>query len=354
MATDQTAAPTFGLVLPIQAQGTDLHTLMEQLREEVVAAERAGFRAVLLTEFHQARGGALVSPLLVAASLAPGTRSIAFGTAVLATPLHHPVRLAEDAIMLDHLTGGRVVLGLGIGHQPPDFALYGIDRGERVARTEEAVSVLRKAFSGEPFEHHGAHLDLHGHVTPAPVQPGGPPIWMGSHSPRGLARAGQLADRWLCDPQRDIDTVAQLALRYRAAADAAGRRARVGLFREAWIGDSAAECEQVWGPHAMAVHRLYYNVGVYLREFEPWVDDVADRDAFTFDRLAPGRFLYGDGDTVRDTVRAWCDATGADHLALRLRHPGGPGHAATLEAIARFGTEVIAPLEAEAGQVAAW
>ena len=58
---------------------------------------------------------------------------------------------------------------------------------------------------------------------------------------------------------------------YIVSAEQAGRTPRVGMFREAWIGDSAAECERVWAPHALAVHRLYYNVGVYRRRFEPWV-----------------------------------------------------------------------------------
>lgn len=343
-----TGAPSFGMILPIQAQGTSLQELIQELRAEVRAAEDAGFDAVFLTEFHQAHGGALVSPLLVLAALAVGTERIRFGTAVLATPLHHPIRLAEDVIMLDHLTGGRTILGLGIGHQPPDFAAYGVDRDRRVELTEEAVAILEQAFTGEAFEHHGTHHRLAAHLTPRPVQQPRPPIWMGSHSDAGLERAARLADRWLCDPQRDVDVVARLAERYREAAAAHGRPARVGLFREAWIGDSRADCERVWAPHALAVHRLYYNVGVYLPRFEPWVDEVRDRASFTLDRLAPGRFLYGDGAEIRATVRDWCDRTGADHLALRLRHPGGPGHAATLEAIARFGAEVITPLRATA------
>ncbi len=113
-----------GLVLPIQAKDTPLDRLWEELRAEVLAAEEAGFDAVFLTEFHQARGGALVSPMLLGAGLLQGTERIRFGAAVLATPLHHPIRLAEDTIMLDWITGGRVILGLGIGHQPPDFAAY--------------------------------------------------------------------------------------------------------------------------------------------------------------------------------------------------------------------------------------
>lgn len=348
------APPTLrvGLVLPIQSRDDDLGTLLDQLRAEVRAAEDAGFDAVFLTEFHQAHGGALVSPLVVGAWLLSGTTRIRFGTAVLPTPLHHPVRLAEDVVMLDHATRGRVVLGLGIGHQHPDFGLFGVDRAHRVDDTEEAVAVLERCFAAEPFSHQGRRWQLAGQVTPAPFTRPRPPIWMGAHAPAGLERAGRLADRWICDPERDVDTAVGLAEAYRAAARAAGRTPRVGLFREAWVGDSREECERVWAPHALQVHRLYYNVGVYLREFEPWVDEVADRADFTLERLAPGRFLYGAPDEVRDTVVDWCGRTGADYLALRMRHPGGPGHADTLEAIARFGDEVLGPLGARADAVA--
>ncbi len=331
----------FGLILPIQAKGVGLDRLWEQLRAEVMAAEAAGFDAVFLTEFHQARGGALVSPMLLGAGLLQGTTSIRFGTAVLATPLHHPVRLAEDVLMLDWISRGRVILGLGIGHQPPDFAAYGVDRDARPTIFEEQLEIIDRCFSGEPFEFHGTHYDVAGAITPSPYTTPRPPIWIGSHAGAGLERAGRLGDVWVSDPQRDVATVARLADRYRATAEALGRPHRVALFREAWIGDSREECERVWAPHALEIHRLYYNVGVYRRVFEPWVDEVADRADFTLDRIAPGRFLYGSPEDVRTTVAEWSEITGADYFALRLRHPGGPSHERTLEAIARFGSDVI-------------
>ncbi len=340
----------FGIVLPIQSKDEPLDELWQQLVETAVAAEAAGFDAVFLPEFHQARGGALVSPLLLGAALLQATERLRFAPAVLATPLHHPTRLAEDALMLDWISRGRFILGLGIGHQPPDFAAYGVDRSRRVGIFEEQLAILERAFSGERFEFEGDHFDLTAQITPEPFTAGGPQIWMGSHSEAGLTRAGRYADRWICDPQRDIDTVATLARTYRRAAEAAGRSPRVALFREAWIGDSREDCERSWARYPMEVHRLYYNVGVYLREFEPWVDEVADRSDFTLDRLAPGRFLYGDGADIRTTVDDWANRTGADYLALRLRHPGGPGHEATLEAIARFGDEVVRPMTDEPGR----
>lgn len=331
----------FGLVLPISASDTPLDQLWEQLTAEVVAAEAAGFDAVFVTEFHQARGGALVSPMLLGAALLQGTERIRFGPAVLPTPLHHPVRLAEDTLMLDWMTRGRVILGLGIGHQAPDFAAYGVDRDARSEIFEEQLEILELCFAGEAFEFHGAHFDVAAAITPAPYTRPRPPVWIGAHARAGLERAARWADVWISDPQRDVATIQRLASHYRRAAEGIGRPHRVALFREAWIGDDKQECERIWAPHALAVHRLYYNVGVYRKVFEPWIDEVAARADFTLDRLAPGRFLYGSARDILATVEEWSDVTSADYFALRLRQPGGPSHQQTLEAIARFGSEVI-------------
>jgi alkanesulfonate monooxygenase SsuD/methylene tetrahydromethanopterin reductase-like flavin-dependent oxidoreductase (luciferase family) len=337
----------FGLVLPIQAADTPLDVLLEELRHEVRAAEKAGFDAFFLPEFHQTRAGGLLSPALVGAALAEGTDRIRVGQAVLAGPLHHPVRLAEDMLMLSWLTRGRALLGLGAAHQVPDFALYGVDRARRFARLREALTVIRACFSGEPFDIHGERNRWAGQVTPRPYGDVPPEIWMGAHGRRSLALAGATADLWLAEPQRDVDTVARLAETYRSAAAEAGRTPRVGLFRDGWIGDSRAQCEAEWVPHALAVHRLYFNVGVYLPEFEPWTQEVADRSEFTVDRVGPGRFLYGSGSDIRGELTEWQNRTGCEYIALRMRQPGGPSHAATLEAIERFGAEVIEPLQPE-------
>lgn len=337
----------FGLVLPIQKQGAPLEELLDELREEVRAADRAGFDAFFFPEFHQAHGGALVSPQLAGAALAEGTRRIRVGQAVTATPLHHPVRLAEDLLMLQYLTRGRALLGVGVAHQVPDFELFGVDRDHRAAILEEQLEVIRACWSGEPFDFRGRHFRLRGHVTPGPYAGTPPEVWMGAHGEAGLRRAGRHADVWISDPQRDVDAIARLAAVYSESAREHGRRPRVALFREGWIGDSRAACERDWAGHALAVHRLYYNVGTYLPEFEPWVDEVRDRARFTLQRLAPGRFLYGSAEEIRSELAGWRERTGCEYVALRMRHPGGPSHEATLEAIARFGAEVIAPLAVE-------
>jgi alkanesulfonate monooxygenase SsuD/methylene tetrahydromethanopterin reductase-like flavin-dependent oxidoreductase (luciferase family) len=334
----------FGLVCPIQARDVPLDRLLGELAAEVQAAERAGFDAFFFPEFHQSRDPSIVSPMSVGAWLLARTERIRMGGLVLAAPLHDPVRLAEEILMLDWASAGRVIIGLGSAHVPQDFALYGRPRKDRQTITDELLDVLERCFAGEPFDYRGAFFERSGQITTPPLTRPRPPLWIGAHGPRGLRRAAERADAWVCDPQRDIDHVQVLADRYRAAAADAGRPAEVVLFREAWIGDSAAQCESVWTPHVMRVHRLYYNVGVFLPEFERWVDEVADRADFTLERLAPGRFLYGAPDEVRDTARDWLTRTGAGYMAVRMRHPTGPSHEETLAAIARFGEHVIEPL----------
>jgi alkanesulfonate monooxygenase SsuD/methylene tetrahydromethanopterin reductase-like flavin-dependent oxidoreductase (luciferase family) len=334
----------FGLILPIQVKGMSLDQLWDELREETAAAEAAGFDAVFLPEFHQARGGALVSPLLLGAGLLQGTQRIRFGTAVLAAPLHHPVRLAEDAVMLDWLTGGRFILGMGIGHLRSDFDAFGVDHPERAAVFDEILDVLEACFASQSFEHDGHYFKINATITPPPYTSPRPPIWIGAHGAKGIERAARRADRWLSDPQRDIPTLGRLAEHYRKICAAAGTTPRVALFREAWIGDSRAECERIWGAHALSVHRLYYNVGTYHRRYEPWVDQVKDRDRFSFDLIARNRFLFGSGDDIVADIKQWSARTGADYLALRMRHPGGPPHDAVMEAITRFGNEVVRSL----------
>ena len=337
----------FGLILPIQDVEQPLDVLLDQLRAEVRAADEAGFDAFFLPEFHQTRAGGVVSPLLTGAALAEGTRRIRVGQAVVPGPLHHPVRLAEDAVMLSWLTRGRAMLGVGVGHLPPDFELYDVDRASRFDRLRDLLDVVDAAWAGEPFDVAGRHGRWRGHVTPPPYGGVRPELVMGAHGPRGLRLAGERADLWLSDPQRHVEVVARMAGRVREHAAGAGRSVRVGMFRDGWIGESRAECEEHWLPHAMAVHRLYFNVGVYLPEYEPWVHTIRTRADFSPDVVAPGRLLYGNGADLRAEISDWHGRTGADYLAMRMRQPGGPGHDATLAAIARFGEEVIGPMQTD-------
>lgn len=151
------------------------------------------------------RGGPSFEALTTLAALAHHVPRKTVGHTVLAATFRHPALLARAALTLDHLTGGRFVLGLGAGWHAWEHDAFGIELpplGERFDRLESQVRVLRTLFSDAARVQPGVSLDappyrLNGATTePPPVRPGGPPIWLGGQGPRGLRMAARLADGW--------------------------------------------------------------------------------------------------------------------------------------------------------------
>ena len=127
------------------------------------------------------------------------TERIALGAGVVLLPLRHPSLVAREMASLDYLSGGRVVLGVGVGGEGgKDFEAVGVDPRERGARTDEAMRALRELFSGPEASFHGRFFSFEGiTIEPSPVQPGGPPLWVGGRSPAAQRRAGRLGDGWM-------------------------------------------------------------------------------------------------------------------------------------------------------------
>src|SRR6266508_5922637 len=111
--------------------------------EEVVRAEELGFDSVWMEEHHGVKDHYWPSPLPVLAGFATRTSRMLLGTDILVAPFYHPVRLAEDAALLDVMSGGRFVLGVAIGYKPDEFALYGAELDKRGARFEEQLAIIR-------------------------------------------------------------------------------------------------------------------------------------------------------------------------------------------------------------------
>ncbi len=123
--------------------------------ELVRLAEALGFDSAWVSEHHGASDGYLPSLLPMLAALASATERIRLGTGVVLTPLHDPLRLAEDAAVVDQISEGRLILGLGIAWRPEEFRMFGVPFAERLARTVETVEILRRAWTGERFSFAG-------------------------------------------------------------------------------------------------------------------------------------------------------------------------------------------------------
>ena len=151
------------------------------------------------------RGGSSFEPLIALAALAHLVPGKTIGQTVLSATFRHPAILARQALTLDHLTGGRYVLALGAGWHVWEHEAFGIELPpirERLDRLEAQVRIIRALFGTAAQAEPGVTLDappyrLRGATQePAPIHPGGPPIWLGGQGPRGLRIAARLADGW--------------------------------------------------------------------------------------------------------------------------------------------------------------
>ena len=120
------------------------------------------------------------------------TTTMRFSTDICLMPFREPVRLAEDLAVLDNISGGRMELGTGMGYAAHEVAGFDLPLSRRVSLAEEAIEILRLAWSGEPFSYEGkryTYRDLR--VAPDPVQPGGPPVWVAATSEADALRAAR-------------------------------------------------------------------------------------------------------------------------------------------------------------------
>ena len=170
------------------AAGTSMAERYQAALDMAEWADSLGFAAIILSEHHGSDDGYLPSPLMMAAAMAGRTRRIRITVSALVAPFYDPLRLAEDAAVLDNLSGGRLDLVIGAGYVPAEFAMFGVERGERVRRVADAITTLRQAWTGQPFEYRGRTVQ----VTPAPCRPGGPGLMMGGSSAGAARRAARL------------------------------------------------------------------------------------------------------------------------------------------------------------------
>jgi probable F420-dependent oxidoreductase len=219
------------VVLPDESPDMAPETLVE-LAE---AAERLGYRTLYLPDhllppapYGDTYGG-VYEPLVTLAHLAAHTSTIRLGTSVLVLPMRSPFVVAKQVATLDRLSGGRAVLGVGVGWDRTEFAAVGADFATRGARTDEDIALLRHLFrNGGPFHGRFHHVEQ-GVFAPVPARP--VPIMVGGTSAAALRRAAALADEWQ-GVGVDATTFARCAARLRELSD---RTIRLGT-RLSWRG----------------------------------------------------------------------------------------------------------------------
>lgn len=178
---------------------------VESIGTIAAAAEEAGFAGIAFSE-HPATpqswrsdgsGHDQLDPFLALTAAAAGTAGLRLLTFLTVLPYRNPFLLAKTTATLDRLSGGRLTLGVGTGYLEGEFAALGVDYAERNELFDEALEVLRLAWSGRPVDHQGRHFTAVGAVSrPTPVAAPQPPVWIGGNSALTRRRVAQLAQGW--------------------------------------------------------------------------------------------------------------------------------------------------------------
>jgi len=199
---------------PAEVSPMSLDEVYETTLEQIAWIDAQGFPVTVnFSEHHGAEDGYLPSPITLAAAAAAITRHVRLQVNVV-LPLRNPLHVAEDVAVLDRISRGRAELLLMAGFVPSEMEAFGVDPKRRGALMEEGTRVLRKAWSGEPFEYRGRRCQ----ILPRPVQQPHPPIFMGAATPVAARRAARIADGFIA--------VSWLNEYYRAECAAVGRTPR--------------------------------------------------------------------------------------------------------------------------------
>ena len=237
-----------------------LQDVYAQTIDQIARLDELGLDEVWFSEHHFVEDGYLPSFAPVAGAAAARTKHMRISTNISIVPFSHPLRLAEDLAILDQLSGGRIEFGVGLGYAVHEFKGFGFPVSHRVSRTEECVDILKLAWSGERFSYAGKRYQFDDvRVTPDPVQPGGPPLWMAVSSGPSVGRAVRYGVNVL--PQGPVSLLDGWREKFAAAGGEPAQK-RVGIIRSFLVTDDP---ERDWPPLRAAER---YRMKVYGRFFE--------------------------------------------------------------------------------------
>lgn len=254
--------------------------------EQIRHAERLGFDSAWIAQhhFHEHEGG-LPSPLVFLAHVAAHTERIRLGTAIITLPMEDPLRVAEDAAVLDLLADGRLEVGFGSGGTPTSFLPFGLTSERRGEVFAEHLHLIQSAWRGDSLAHPDNHL-----YPPAPQL--AERIWIATFSAEGAIRAGQAGHglmlsrtqpRPVGQPQLPLDAIQNPIIDAYLSALPAGVAPRILASRTAFVADSRQYALQVAEPglrrqaaaHRAAGHQLVGDtVTDYLSQLDAHVGDV--------------------------------------------------------------------------------
>jgi alkanesulfonate monooxygenase SsuD/methylene tetrahydromethanopterin reductase-like flavin-dependent oxidoreductase (luciferase family) len=348
----------FGLfsLMAQRDRGITARQLYQEMVEQVKLAEAIGFDIAWFAEHHFSNYCLCPSPITMATCLAPQTTRIRLGTAVIVAPLYHPLRMLEDIGMLDVISNGRAVIGLGTGYQHYEFHKFGVSLAAARETFLETLDVLEQYLSGGPVHHDGQYIRIpETHFVVYPIQRR-PDVYVAGLAGDPVTQARVVASGYVPIFTTGWSTIAQMrAVRdtvTAANAQAAGDPARApyAMQRYVFVTDDKAEARRA-AEAARYIRRVAMSMrsnvarldGAFLQEMpapdEPSLEDIASR------------LVVGDAEVCAARLAAEIEALQPVHVSCFMALPNVP-QARTLRSMERFGAEVMPMLDRHFGGLA--
>ena len=314
--------------------------LYKNTMEQVQLAEDVGFDSAWISEHHFLEDGYCPSPAVIAGALAAVTDKIRIGSGGIILPLHNPVKVAEDASVVDNISNGRFDLGVVLGYRKEEYDGMGVPMIERPSRMDEGLEVLEKALSGEKFSYEGKrHSFENTTLTPLPVQ--NPlPIYIGAFEEPAIRRAGRFGHPLLIGPGRTVDMVRDTLGYYNDEAKKAGinpEEIEHILLRETFVSSDRDEALEGGNKYIISMYKYYFTLGVkmFVRG-----EQLKDLDDPLFEHLSEERFIIGTPEDCIKEIEMYRDELGINYISHRMVFPQAT-HEIISGLIETFGEEVI-------------
>lgn len=276
---------------------TNAHTLSQQAE----IAEALGYDSFWFSESHFSGPASIPAPLMALASVAARTTRIRLASTSYLLPIRNPLQAAEEVAVLDNLSGGRVILGIGRGFRDALFTVFDIPQSDKRKLFARSLKVMRQAWRGEPINgHRGPDGEEAVYLGPLPVQRPHPPLWVAAFGPLAIKQAATLGLPYLASPMESLEQLRENYGRHREVAGRAG-------------------CEPVTSVPVMRT--------LFVSRDRRKVGEITERLSTQMPRrgeaLAPAEWaILGGPDEVAARIERYRQELGMTHLVVRGRIPG--------------------------------
>ena len=327
----------------------------ERVTREILEIEQLGFDSIWIAEHHFSnRYGIMPDPFSYLAYLAARTSVIKLCAGVMVVPLHHPLRIVENAAFVDILSNGRFQLGLGSGYRPYEFDGLGVSYEERRKIQAEAIPLILDGFHKKRVSASGKYFKFdvsdEWEIFPQPLQLPHPPMYMGAGTNESIAAAARYGFGLMQSTLPNVRVIGEHIEHYRKHT----RETPAHLRRNPAFGDvDVARMTFVAPTDAKAKELSEQGITSHMKSFMAggsktggYLGDVSDKsgdEQFAYDNLMDGTILHGSPDTVLRKIEAF-KAVGT--TSLMLHYPPYYGQERTLEMLRLFAKEVLPHVQA--------